>query len=183
MSSCRSDARVVEQRGSNAATVRASDTVSRASRWSERHRFCELTRDESGLTLDPMSRWATMFVALLLASALATSTLASCLAVPAGAPEAQMACCAHGHDQCPMHRSPGQSAADCCQHDSQRQQTLTAAEQRPVHTLTISFQQIAAVTPHAPILIAPDSTTFARYPSRSASPPTPRPSLSTVLLI
>lgn len=130
-----------------------------------------------------MSRWATTFVALLLASALGTSTLANCLAVPAVAPQAQMACCAHGHDKCPMHRSPGQSAADCCQHDSQRQQTLTAAEQQPVHTLAISFQQIAAVTPHTPISIAPDSTTFARYSSRSASPPTPRPSLPTVLLI
>ena len=124
-----------------------------------------------------------MFVALLLTSALGTSTLASCLAVPAVAPQAQMACCANGHDKCPMHRSPGQSAADCCQHDSQRQQTLTAAEQQPIHTSVITFHQIAAVTPHAPISIARDSATSAGYSSRSSSPPTPPTTLSTVLLI
>lgn len=130
-----------------------------------------------------MSRWATMFVAFLLASALGTSTVASCLAVPAVAPQAQMACCAHGHDKCPMHASPGQSASDCCQHDSQRQQALTAAELQPVHTSAVTFQQIAVVTPHTPISITPDSATSAGYSSRSSSPPTPRTTLSTVLLI
>lgn len=130
-----------------------------------------------------MSRWATTFVAILLASALGTSTLASCLAVPAVAPQAQMACCAHGHDKCPMHASPGQSAADCCQHDSQRQQALTAAEQQPIHTSAVTFQEIAAVTPDTPISITPDSTTSTGYSSRSTSPPTSRTTLSTVLLI
>jgi hypothetical protein len=129
-----------------------------------------------------MPRWATMFVALLLASALGTSTLASCMADVAAAPQTRMACCAHGHDKCPMHRSLRQSATDCCQHDSQRQHALTAAEQQPIHT-AVTFRQIAAVTPHAPISITADSTISARYSSRSTSPPTPRPALSAVLLI
>jgi hypothetical protein len=135
------------------------------------------------LQTENMSRWATMFVALLLASALGTSTLASCLAVPAFAPQAQMACCAHGHDKCPMHSSAGQSAADCCQHDSQRQQALTAAEQQPIQTSSVTFQQIGVVTPQTPISITPNSTISTWYSSRSTSPPTPRTTLSTVLLI
>jgi hypothetical protein len=130
-----------------------------------------------------MSRWATAVVALVLATALGTSTLANCLALPAVAPEAQMACCADGHDKCPMHRSPGQSAADCCQHDGERQQAMTAAEQQTVHTWTVTFQQIAAVTPHTAIPVAPDSTTSSHYSGRSTRPPTPRTALSTVLLI
>jgi len=127
-----------------------------------------------------MSRWVTAAVALLLAAALGTSSLAGCLA--AAAPQAQMACCKKGHDRCPMHRSPGQSAADCCRHDAQRQQLLTSAEQPPVRPSTIALQPIAAA-PHVTTLVAPESTPFARYSSRSAGPPAPRPSLSTVLLI
>jgi hypothetical protein len=130
-----------------------------------------------------MPRWATICVALLLSSALGTSTLASCLAVPAVAPRAQMACCANGHDNCPMHRSSGQSAADCCQHDSQRQQGLTAAEQQPAHMPVVTFQQVAAATPYTAIPVPPDSTTSAYYSGRSTSPPTPPKALSTVLLI
>jgi hypothetical protein len=130
-----------------------------------------------------MSRWATAVVALVLTAALGTSTLANCLAVPAVAPQAQMACCANGHDKCPMHRSSGQSAADCCQHDGQRQQVLTAAEQQPMHTSAVTFHQIAVVTPHTAIPVAPDSTTPTHYFGRSTSPPTPRTALSTVLLI
>jgi hypothetical protein len=129
-----------------------------------------------------MSRWATIVVALFLASAVATSTLANCTAAAAAAPQAQMACCAKGHDQCPMHRSAGQSATDCCRHDSQ-QQTLTAAEQQRVHNSTITFQQIAALSPDTAIPVTPDSTISARYFGRFASPPAPRTSLSTVLLI
>jgi hypothetical protein len=129
-----------------------------------------------------MSRWATAVVAIVLALALGASTLANCLAVPAGAPQAQMACCANGHDQCPMHRSPSQSAADCCQHDGQRQQVLTAVEQRPAHMSVVAFQQVAA-TPSTAISIPPDSTISAYHSGRSINPPPGRTALSTVLLI
>lgn len=129
-----------------------------------------------------MSRWATAVIALVLAIAVGTSTLATCLAVPAGAPQAQMACCAHGHDQCPMHGSDG-SAADCCQHESRRQQVLAAAERQPTYMLVVAFQQMAAATPCAGIPVPPDFLTSAHVFDRSTSPPIPRTAFSTVLLI
>jgi hypothetical protein len=129
-----------------------------------------------------MSRWATASVALLLAAALGTSSLASCLTIAAPTPQAQMACCKSGHDHCPMHRTKAQTASDCCRHDSQRQQELSAVEQPPVHVVPVAFQQLFAVTPQATVPPTPDSTSFFRYP-RCASPPTRRRSLSTVLLI
>jgi hypothetical protein len=124
-----------------------------------------------------------MVVTMLLVSALGTSTLANCVAVPAFAPQEQMACCKNGHDQCPMHRSKAESAADCCQHDGQRNQELTAAEQQPAHGLAVTFERVAGVTPHAAMPAALAKTCFAPYSDRSASPPTPGTSSSTVLLI
>jgi len=129
-----------------------------------------------------MSRWATMVVALLLVSALCTSTLANCMAASAVLPQAQMACCANGGDQCPMHRSESQSAADCCQHDRQRQDELAAAEQQPVHASAVTLEQIAQV-PHAAVPAVLDRPIAAHRFGGSSSPPTPRTSLTTVLLI
>src|SRR5262249_19168892 len=103
-------------------------------------------------------------------------------AVPTTAPQAQMACCKNGHAQCPMHRSTSQSAADCCQHDSQRQQQL-AAEQQREHVLAISFDWLATIPPHRAIALASEPTIWAGYSGRCMSPATPRTSLSTVLLI
>jgi hypothetical protein len=129
-----------------------------------------------------MSRWATAAVALLLVPVLSASALASCLAAPAVAPQAQMACCHAGHEECPHSAGP-QSAADCCQRDAQRQQELTAAELQPDQASWVSLERIVAVTPHAALPFAPDATIAAPYSDLAASPPPPRTSLSTVLLI
>ena len=128
-----------------------------------------------------MSRWATAIVALLLVPAMATSTLVGCLAAPATAPRAQMACCGEQLGHCPMHRAGAQTAADCCRHDNHRQRELTAAELQPLHAPVAGFQQ--ATLPLF-VLVPPASDSRPSVASyRSGSPPTIPASRSTVLLI
>lgn len=120
---------------------------------------------------------------MLLALGVATSTLANCMALPAVVQPSEMACCSQGHDACPMHRMSGQSAADCCQHNTQRQQALTVAEQHRLHTFAVVFQALTAVFEHPTHALRHTPDRFGRDHAILGSPPSPRPSLSTVLLI
>jgi hypothetical protein len=130
-----------------------------------------------------MSRRATIVVALLLASALGTSTLANCMALGAMAPEAQMACCQNGHDKCPMHGSGAESAAQCCKNDSQRQQQLSAAEHQPARISAISIQWMAALDIQPSILLDSDPATVAAPQTAARGLSTPAHLLTTALLI
>jgi hypothetical protein len=127
-----------------------------------------------------MSRWAAAVVALLVVSAFGTSTLVNCVGADLE-PEAPVACCAHGHGTCHMHRAES-TARDCCRHDAQRQQDQSFAEQRPVQRL-VAFVPLAGAAVATPISVEPESTTFARHSVSSPNPPIPRLSRSTVLLI
>ena len=130
-----------------------------------------------------MSRRATLVVALLLASALSTSTLAMCMADPAAGAMSQMACCKDGHAKCPMHHSGAQSAAQCCQTATQQQQQLKAAEHEIVRLAPASFVQLFAIGGDTlpPVLVhrAPLAAPFKQL----ILPSTPPYFLATVLLI
>lgn len=132
-------------------------------------------------TLKVMSRWATAIVALLLVSAMASSTLLGCLAVPAAAPQMQMACCGEQPGHCPMHRAESQTAADCCRHDSHRQRELTTAEVQPLHAPVAALQPLATAV--VVVLSPPPFDGYVRVSHHSGSPPSAPSSLSTVLLI
>ncbi|HEX5475519.1 MAG TPA: hypothetical protein VFX12_12740 [Vicinamibacterales bacterium] len=121
--------------------------------------------------------------ALMLIPSMTISAWAQCQAVTGMNEPAPMACCANGHDQCPMHRSTSQRASDCCQHESQRHQTLAAAELPTVHVLAVTFTRVATLVSPAAFASAPGATRSTRYCSPPSSPPTPRPIRSTVLLI
>jgi hypothetical protein len=130
-----------------------------------------------------MSRWATVVVALLLASAVSTSTLAMCMAELAAGAEAQMACCKAGHDKCPMHAAHATSAKDCCKTDGQRQQQLSAAEHEILRPLTAPLAPVFAISVDA---LAPASVCHASVSPRVSQvtlPSTPPHFLAAVLLI
>jgi hypothetical protein len=108
-------------------------------------------------------------VALMLVVSMATSAWASCMAEIGMKPEAQMACCQDGHDNCPMHGT----AADCCAAEGQRQEQVSAA----VHQAPRSLVNPPAVLP-TPIpvplealVLRPWQTTFERDALKGPSPP------------
>ena len=68
-------------------------------------------------------RRLTVAVALMLVASMAASAWASCMSEIGMTAEAQMACCQHGHDKCPMR----QTTDDCCKLDSQRHAQLNVA--------------------------------------------------------
>jgi hypothetical protein len=144
--------------------------------------MARLTFRERRPRLERMSRSTTVFVALLLAFALGTSSLADCMEPPSAMPQAQMACCADGHDQCPMH-STSEGTTDCCQHNSQRQQTLATAEPASVYALAANVAHIATLPSPTTVPVVRFQPMSARSFHRLTRPPTPRSALSTVLLI
>jgi len=86
-------------------------------------------------------RRLTVAVAVMLVASVTTSAWANCIAEIGMTAGAQMACCEHGHDKCPMHRT----AESCCQGESQRHVQVNAA----THELLQSI-----VSPPALVVVA-----------------------------
>ena len=85
-------------------------------------------------------------IALLLVVTVSTSVYASCMADMDMAESAQMACCDHGHDKCPMHGTP----KSCCEGESQRHHQLTTATHELAGSVVNPPALLSTVVPVAP---------------------------------
>ena len=111
------------------------------------------------------------FVAVLLMASIGSLAWATCMADLDMTAGEQMACCAGGHDSCPM----AGSAESCCKLEGQRQQERSVATHEQVRSV-FGAPAAATVTMVADVSFAPVLVRFARIASphdvlKGPSPP------------